>query len=139
MSLLFKTESDKTGRPADLPALVLAYLGDVVYELAVREYLISTGLVKVSRLHCEVVKYVNAGAQARILRSLEGSLSEEEAAVARRGRNARSPHTPRGVDVIEYRHSTALESLVGYLYLKGDAARLCEIMALALKTVGKDF
>lgn len=135
---MFKTASGKIERPADLSALVLAYVGDAVYELAVREYLVGTGLVKAGRLHGEAVKYVNAGAQAGILKALEGSLSAEEAAVVRRGRNARSPHTPRGADVIEYRHSTALESLVGYLYLKGDAARLSEIMAFAMAAVEKN-
>ncbi|MCL6561206.1 MAG: ribonuclease III [Firmicutes bacterium] len=135
MNLLFGFEEAEIERPGDLPALVLAYVGDAVYELAVRGRLVRNGMVKVNRLHTEAVKYVNAGAQARILRALEGSLTEEEAAVVRRGRNAKSPHTPRGAGVIEYRHSTALECLVGYLYLKGDAARLGEIMAVALKTV----
>lgn len=125
----------KSIRPEDLPALVLAYVGDAVFELAVRSHLAGSGLVKVRRLHDAAVKYVSAGAQARILRALEGELSEEEAAVARRGRNARSVHTPRGADVLEYRHSTALESLVGYLYLKGDTVRLNEIMAKAREVI----
>lgn len=135
--MLFTIEDNKINRPGDLPALVLAYVGDAVYELAVRGHLVNTGLVRVNRLHGEAVKYVNAGAQARILKALEGSLTEEEAAVVRRGRNAKSPHTPRGAGVIEYRHATALESLIGYLYLKGDTARLSEIMDMALKTVEK--
>lgn len=133
--MLFTIEGSKIDRPGDLPALVLAYVGDAVYELAVRGHLVNTGLARVNRLHGEAVKYVNAGAQAKILRALEGSFTEEEAAVVRRGRNAKSPHTPRGAGVIEYRHSTALESLIGYLYLKGDDARLGEIMAMALKVV----
>ncbi|MCL6634828.1 MAG: ribonuclease III [Peptococcaceae bacterium] len=133
--MFFNTGERSIERPADLPALVLAYVGDAVYELAVRGHLVSTGLVKVNRLHCEAIKYVSAGAQARILRALEGTLSEEEAAVVRRGRNAKSPHTPRGADVYEYRQSTALESLIGYLYLKGDAARLSEIIAAVLAVV----
>lgn len=122
-------------RPEELPALALAYVGDAVFELAVRSYLAGSGLVKVRRLHDEAVKYVSAGAQARILRSLEGKFTEEEAAVARRGRNARSAHTPRGANVLEYRLSTALESLVGYLYLKGDTVRLNEIMAMAREVI----
>jgi len=125
-------------RPEDLPALVLAYIGDAVYELAVREYLVDTGLVRVNTLHGESVKYVNAGAQAKVLHALEGKLTEEEAAVMRRGRNAKSPHVPRGAGVIEYRHSTALESLIGYLYLKGDTGRLGEIMTVALEAMGRE-
>ncbi len=133
--MLFNNEIKNIERPADLPALVLAYIGDAVYELAVREHLVNNGLARVNKLHGESVKYVNAGAQAKVLHALEGKLSEEEAAVMRRGRNAKSSHVPRGAGVIEYRHSTALESLIGYLYLKGDAARLDEIMAVALEAI----
>ena len=125
-------------RPEDLPVLALAYIGDAVYELAVRERLIGAGLVKVNELHSETVKYVNAGAQARALRGLEGMLGEDEASIVRRGRNAKSPHTPRSAGVIEYRRSTALECLIGYLYLKGDTARLDEIITAALTAVEKE-
>lgn len=132
------TAADDAGRPEELPSLVLAYIGDAVYELAVRTHLVQTGLVKVDRLHSESVKYVNAGAQAKIIKALERILTQEEAAVARRGRNAKSSHVPRSAGVIEYRHSTALESLIGYLYLKGDGDRLCEIIALALEMVSEN-
>jgi ribonuclease-3 family protein len=134
--MLFLFGEEKLERPGELPALVLAYVGDAVYELAVRSHLAGSGLVKVRRLHDEAVKYVNAGAQARVLRALEGRLTEEESMIVRRGRNAKSPHTPRSCDVIEYRHSTAFESLLGYLYLKGDTARLAEILALAGQVTG---
>lgn len=119
-----------------MPALVLAYIGDAVYELVVRNYLVEKGAVKVKQLHDEAVRLVNARTQARVIRALEGLLTDEEAAVMRRGRNARSPHTPRSAGVIEYRQSTALECLIGYLYLKGDTARLNEILAVALDVVG---
>ncbi len=127
-----------TIQPEELPALVLAYIGDAVYELTVRGYLVSTGLIKVHQLHDETVKYVNAAAQAKILRSLEGRLTGVEEAIVRRGRNAKSPHVPRGAGVVEYRHSTALEALIGYLHLKGDTARLEEIMAMAFKIMGEE-
>ncbi|TEB09494.1 Mini-ribonuclease 3 [Pelotomaculum propionicicum] len=130
---MLNNEIKNIERPADLPALVLAYIGDAVYELAVREHLVGSGLARVNKLHGESVRYVNAGAQAKALHALEGLLSEEEAAVMRRGRNAKSPHVPKGAGVIEYRHSTALESLIGYLYLKGDTARLAEIITAALE------
>lgn len=136
MHLNFKNNS--IARPEDLPVLVLAYAGDAVYELAVRERLIGAGLVKVNRLHSETVKYVNAGAQAKALHALEGMFTEDEAAIVRRGRNARSPHTPRSAGMIDYRRSTALECLIGYLYLKGDTIRLSEIMAAALETINED-
>ncbi len=133
--MLFNNEPKNIERPSDLPALVLAYIGDAVYELAVREHLVKNGLARVNKLHGESVKYVNAGAQSKALHALEGKLSEDEAAVMRRGRNAKSTHVPRGAGVIEYRHSTALESLIGYIYLKGDTNRLAEIMAAALAAI----
>lgn len=127
--------SNGIDHPEDLPVLALAYIGDAVYELAVREYLLNTGLVKVNLLHSETIKYVNAGAQAKTLHSLEGMFTANESAVVRRGRNARSPHTPRSAGMIEYRRSTALECLIGYLYLKGDAGRLSEIITAALEAM----
>lgn len=129
---------DKMASPDELPALVLAYVGDAVFELAVRIHLVNTGLLKVNHLHTGAVKYVNAGAQARALKKLEGMLSEREEAVARRGRNAKPPHTPRGPGVLEYRHSTAFETLIGYLYLKGDTARLQEILMEVLRVVEEE-
>lgn len=119
-----------------MPALVLAYIGDAVYELVIRSYLVETGAVKVKQLHNEAVRLVNAKTQARVLRALDGRLTDEEAAVMRRGRNSRSPHTPRSAGVIEYRQSTALECLIGYLYLKGDTARINEIIKVGLDVVG---
>lgn len=128
-------EKTMTTDPENLPALVLAYVGDAVYELAVRSRLVRCGAVKVNRLHAETVKYVNAAAQARVLRVLDGKLTAAEAAVVRRGRNAKSPHVPRSAGVVEYRQSTALECLIGYLYLKGDSARLGEIIDTVLDQV----
>ncbi|MDD3652712.1 MAG: ribonuclease III domain-containing protein [Desulfotomaculaceae bacterium] len=118
-----------------MPALVLAYIGDAVYELVVRSYLVESGVVKVKQLHNEAVRLVNAKTQARVLQALEGMLSDEETSVMRRGRNTKSQHTPRSAGVIEYRQSTALECLVGYLYLKGDTTRLNEIIKAGLDMV----
>ena len=112
---------------------MLAYVGDAVYEIAVRSLLVVSGKVKIGKLHREAVGYVNASAQAEALRVLEGRLTEPEAAVVRRGRNTKSPHTPRRADVLDYRHSTALECLLGYLFLKGEGDRLTEILELILE------
>ncbi|OAT85240.1 Mini-ribonuclease 3 [Desulfotomaculum copahuensis] len=121
--------------PEQLPPLVLAYIGDAVYELAIRQYLAGRGLTRVNQLHRETIKYVRADNQARVLRALEDKLLPEEAALARRGRNAKSGHPPHGADVSAYRHSTGLECLIGYLYLAGRHHRLAEIMALARQAV----
>jgi ribonuclease-3 family protein len=133
--LLLNLNTTEINHPEELPVLVLAYIGDAVYELAIREYLVSTGLLKANRLHSETIKYVNAGAQAKALHTLEGMFTVDEAAVVRRGRNAKPPHTPRSAGMIEYRRSTALECLIGFLYLKGDKVRLAEIITAALQAI----
>jgi len=125
-NLLFSLE--KINQPNMLPPLVLAYIGDAVYELSVRAHLIARGITRTDKMHAGAVRYVCAETQSEALKSIEGMLTEEEASVARRGRNAKSSHTPRGASVISYRRSTGLECLVGYLFLKNNPGRLAEIM-----------
>jgi len=125
----------KNQKPEELPSLVLAYIGDAVYELAIRQFLVGQGFTKVNRLHREAVKYVRAGAQAKALFALEDKLSEEEMAVVRRGRNAKSGTPPRSADIVEYRHATALEALLGYLYLQGKQDRVREIVGFAIEAI----
>lgn len=121
--------------PVQLPSLALAYIGDSVYELAVRQYLLSQGAVKVNQLHKKAVRYVRAGSQAKALFALEGNLTEEEIAVVRRGRNAKSATLPKNADIMEYRHATALEALIGYLYLQGNTDRMLEVINLAINAI----
>lgn len=131
-----------TGQPIKdvhlLSPQVLAYIGDAVYELAVRRFLVTKGTVKTNQLHAQAVKYVRAGAQARVLFVLENMLSEEEKNIVRRGRNSKSMHIPKGAGVTEYRYSTAFECLIGYLYLKGDIQRLNEILQIAGDVISKE-
>lgn len=97
--------------------LVLAYLGDAVYELHIREYLISQGIAKVKDLQEASLKYVSAKSQRRILEELMSVsyLSDEEIEIVNRGRNA-SSHSSKTTDIITYKISTGLECLIGYLY-----------------------
>lgn len=120
---------------AATPALVLAYLGDAVYELQVRKYLVSCGYTKVDVLHKLAVKFVNAATQAQVLHTIVDTLSEDEAAVVRRGRNAKSGSTPKNISITDYRHGTALESLIGYLYLCGREHRIEDIFKSARRLV----
>ena len=107
--------------------LTLAFLGDGVYGLLVREYLVNEGNRPAGELHRESVELVKAEAQAAAIMRILPLLTEEEQAVFRRGRNA---HTSRsGTD---YHHATGLEALFGYVYLKGDTARLRELFTLAI-------
>ena len=110
------------GNPAELPGLTLAYVGDAVYELYVRQQLLQQSC-KAHTLHQLAVKRVNNNTQAALLMKLEPQLTEEERAIARRGRNAKGI-VPKNADVQTYRKSTGMEALVGYLYLKKDAERL---------------
>ncbi len=108
--------------------LALAFVGDCVYELYIRNYLISDTYRDVNELHRKSVFFVKAKAQAYILHELDKELSEEERNVARRGRNAH-PHTvPKNAEVAEYRMATAFEALIGYLYLSEERERLAEIL-----------
>ena len=97
--------------------ITLAYLGDSVYEVYIREYLISKGIVYVVDLQKEAIKYVSAKSQAKILDYLVNNnyLSEEEVNIVKRGRNYKRDSHPKNTDIITYKKSTGFECLVGYL------------------------
>ncbi|MDA5561834.1 MULTISPECIES: Mini-ribonuclease 3 [unclassified Exiguobacterium] len=122
-------------QPKQMNALALAYMGDVVYELAVRERLLEQGLTRPNDLHRGAVRYVNARAQASVVTYwLETDvLTEEEQAVVRRGKNAKSGSIPKRVDVHTYRYSTAFEALIGYIYLTERRDRLEELIKQAFE------
>lgn len=111
-------------------SLVLAYLGDSIYEQYVREYLINLGINKVNDLQEESKKYVSAKNQAHFLKTMldKDMFNEEELDVIKRGRNAKTSSHPKNIDIITYKHATALESLIGYLYLSNKNFRIDEIM-----------
>jgi ribonuclease-3 family protein len=107
-------------------ALVLAYLGDAIYELYIRRFLINRNINKVNDLQKEAVKYVSARAQASYLDQLiqKNILDDEEIDVVKRARNAKSLSHPKSVDILTYKHATALEALIGYLYILKKEDRL---------------
>jgi ribonuclease III family protein len=123
-------EQNETIDEKQLNGLVLAYMGDAVYETYVRQLLLKTGRIKPNQLHRTATKYVSAKSQAAILKELvnQDFLSEEEMSIVRRGRNAKSGTIPKNTDVQTYRHSTAFEALVGYLFLQNNKTRLEEIL-----------
>lgn len=109
---------------SEMSPLTLAFIGDGVFELMAREYIVSLGNCPVKKLHSRTVEWVRCQAQAEALRDvLWPMLTEEEQAVALRGRNAHVGHVPRNASVEHYHGATALEALFGYLYLKGDGER----------------
>lgn len=107
-----------------LAPLALAYVGDAVWELRVRAMLVQAGERQPRRLHQRAVALVRAAAQADRVRHLMDSLTEREQQIVRRGRNAKSGSVPRGASVADYRASTSLEALLGYLWLSGQSERL---------------
>lgn len=138
LNLMLEYIQKRTGRVLDeagvrrLHPLVLAYIGDTIYDLFVRTYLIHTYDVPVHRLHVKSIGFVKAGSQSETLHNIEALLSEDEKDIVRRGRNAKSGTVPKNADVTEYRWATGFESLLGYLYLTGREERICEIIGYVL-------
>lgn len=107
-------------------SLALAYMGDAIYETYIRHHLLKKGAVKPNLLHKEATSFVSAKAQSKIIHFFieNNQLTEEERAVVRRGRNAKSGSVPKNTDVQTYRYGTAFEALMGYVYLSGNNERL---------------
>lgn len=108
-------------------SLGLAHLGDGVFELMVRSWLVLHGKATSRGLHKATVHFVAAPAQAAMAKKLEGVLTEEEQDVFRRGRNSHTAAIPKGASVAQYHTATALEALFGWLYLRGETDRLNEL------------
>lgn len=109
-----------------LSPLQLAYIGDAVYELLVRTYLLKQK-TPVKKLHNANISYVKAEAQASIVHKLEDSLREKEKRIVKKGRNAKSKTVPRNAKLIDYKYATGFEALFGYLYLTEQDERIDEL------------
>lgn len=120
-----------------LNSLALAYMGDAIFESYIRLNLLASGKVRPHQLHRESTKYVSAKAQAVMIHHLinQNQLTEEELAIVKRGRNAKSGTVPKNTDVQTYRYSTAFEALIGYQYLSGNNDRLSELMKFGYETI----
>lgn len=112
--------------------LSLAFIGDAVYEILVREHLLKKGSFQVGKLHKMAVEFVRASFQAGVFDFLEPIVSEEERGILHRGRNASATHIPKGANAIEYRKATGVESLFGWLYLERKTDRINEIFEMIL-------
>ena len=113
--------------------LVLAYIGDSVYDTFIRTMLVSNGSVQVNKLHKKSIKFVQAKAQAEITQQLYNILTEDEQDIVRRGRNTKSNSVPKNADMNDYRYATGFEALIGYLYLIGNTKRLMELFEMISK------
>ena len=121
-----------------LNGLALAYMGDGIYEVYVRNHVMQKGLTKPNQLHATATKFVSAKAQARLMQQMLGQenfLTEEELEIYKRGRNSKSHTVAKNADVGTYRIATGFEALMGYLYLSGQQARLEELINWCLQQV----
>lgn len=118
-------------KPNECSAAALAYLGDAVLEVCVREYLVNSGLSSSARLNNTALEYVKASRQAEAMKKILPLLTEEEEAVFKRGRNMGHTNIPKSATVSEYRSATGMEALFGYLHLEGRKERIAELFALA--------
>ena len=119
----------------EINSLVLAYLGDTIYEDYIREYLINQGIRNVNELQQEAIKYVSAKAQAKFLKKLLDNdfLNDEEIKIIKRARNHKNNSHPKNCDIVTYKYATGFEALIGYLKLENKISRINEIINEILK------
>ncbi len=120
--------------PGQYSPLSLAFIGDSIYGAVAKTVVVLRGNCPANTLDHKAVKYIKAVNQAKVADHLieNGLLSDEETAVYKRGRNAKSPTTAKNAPVGDYRKATGLEALIGYLYLKGNMDRVLELMKTAV-------
>ena len=115
--------------------LTLAYIGDSVYDLIIKSIVVNRGNKQVNKLHKETSSMVQASAQSAMMRAMQEELTEEEHAVYKRGRNAKSVTPAKNQSITDYRRATGFEALIGYLYLKKDWKRLVDLVKIGLDSV----
>lgn len=121
--------------PKDVNTAVLAYMGDAVYEQAVREHIVRERPYSAHRLHLAATAFVKAQAQADIIKKMFDELAEDEQRLVKRARNRKSTARARSADPVTYKWATAFEALVGYLYLAGESDRLRYVLARAIEII----
>lgn len=118
--------------------LTLAYIGDSIYDLVIKSLVINEGNKQVSKLHQETSKLVQASAQSLMMRTMQEHLTEEEHAVYKRGRNAKSVSPAKNQSITDYRRATGFEALLGYLYLRKDYKRLLDLVKIGIDSLESD-
>mgnify|MGYP000201857540 FL=1 len=136
ISLLEKIKQEFALKEVDIRTyspLTLAYIGDGIYDLIVRTVVVERGNESANRLHRKTIGYVNAKTQAQMIEALLPDLSEEEVAVYKRGRNAKSYTSAKNASIADYRKATGFEALLGYLYLQDKEDRILELVKAGLE------
>lgn len=115
--------------------LTLAYIGDGIYDLIIRSLVVNKGNKQVNKLHQETSGFVKASTQSLMMRTMQEYLTEEEHAVYKRGRNAKSVSPAKNQSITDYRRATGFEALLGYLYLKKDWKRMLDLVKIGLDSI----
>ena len=115
--------------------LTLAYIGDSIYDLIIKSLVVNEGNRQVQKLHKETSMRVQASAQSKMMRAIQEHLTEEEHAVFKRGRNAKSVSLAKNQSITDYRRATGFEALMGYLYLKKEWKRMLELVKIGLESM----
>lgn len=138
LTLAIKNVLDlKESNPKQLSPLVLAYIGDSIYDLVIKTYILdSRGNMPVNKMNRIASSLVKAETQSKMIGLIEPLLTESEDAVYKRGRNAKSYTSAKNATIGDYRRATGFEALMGYLYLSGQYERMAELIREALKQIG---
>ena len=118
--------------------LTLAYIGDCVYDLIIKNIMVSRGNKQVNKLHKETSNLVQASTQSLMMRTMQEYLTEEEHVIYKRGRNAKSVSPAKNQSITDYRRATGFEALLGYLYLKKDWKRLIDLVKIGLDSLNEE-
>ena len=121
-----------------LSPLVLAYIGDSIFDLVVKTKIVTAGNTQVNKMNRAASSIVKAESQSKMIGYLEDKLTEEEGSVYKRGRNAKSYTSAKNASISDYRRATGFEALMGYLYLSGQYERMCELIKDALDWLEND-
>jgi len=124
--------------PDQYSPLTLAYMGDCAYEIVIRTLLVTKANTHVDRLNKKASSLAKAVTQSQMITAILEQLSEEETAVYKRGRNAKSYTSAKNASINDYRKATGFEALIGWLYLKGNFERMTEIIRLGFEAIGAD-
>jgi len=125
----------ETGKVRQLNTDVLAYIGDAVYEIFVRELMLEEGRLRANSLHRSTTAYVNAHAQADAVRGMLEELTEEEQRIVKRARNHKFHSKAKNADPLTYKWATGFEALIGYLHLAGEEDRLAQVLDRAVEII----
>lgn len=119
--------------------LALAYIGDCVYDLLIKNIVLSQGNKQVQKLHKETSSMVQASSQSEMMRAMQKILTEEETRIYKRGRNAKSVSPAKNQSITDYRRATGFEALLGYLYLKNQWKRMIDLVKVGLDSIGYEY